>query len=92
MRSFDWVLSPRGPDGRPEPMFDHETGAVDPAVVAYWRERYDIAARPWRDWPALEPELDGKIRTRVPRIVADQQLLRFTNHYKIVLLRRRQGV
>jgi hypothetical protein len=34
--SFDWVFSPRGPDGRPVPMFDRATGAVDPAVVAYW--------------------------------------------------------
>jgi S-formylglutathione hydrolase FrmB len=59
--SFDWVFSPRGRDGRPEPMFDRVTGQVDPAVVAYWRNHYDIAARLAHDWPALEPDLDGKI-------------------------------
>ncbi|WP_168076754.1 alpha/beta hydrolase-fold protein [Caulobacter sp. SSI4214] len=61
MRSFDWVFSPRGPDGRPLPMFDRATGAVDPAVVAYWSQHYDIAARLKANWPALKPDLDGKV-------------------------------
>jgi hypothetical protein len=61
MSSFDWVFSPRGPGGRPEPMFDRVTGEVDPAVVAYWRDNYDIAFRTARDWPRVGPELDGKI-------------------------------
>jgi S-formylglutathione hydrolase FrmB len=61
MASFDWVFSPRGADGRPEAMFDRVTGAVDPAVVAYWRDHYDIAARVAHDWPALKHDLDGKI-------------------------------
>lgn len=60
--SFDWVFSPRGDDGRPVPMFDRATGAVDPQVVAYWREHYDIAHMLQRDWPTLKPDLDGKIR------------------------------
>ncbi len=60
--SFDWVFSPRGPAGRPVPMFDRATGAVDPAVVAYWSQHYDIAARLKRSWPALKPDLDGKVR------------------------------
>ncbi|PPT93827.1 alpha/beta hydrolase [Xanthomonas arboricola] len=61
MTSFDWVFSPRGPDGRPVPMFDRDTGKVDPAVVAYWRTHYDIAARVAAQWPTLKPDLDGKI-------------------------------
>ena len=61
MASFDWVFSPRGPDGRPEQMFDRETGAVNPAVVAYWRDHYDIAHRIAAQWPQLKPDLDGKI-------------------------------
>jgi S-formylglutathione hydrolase FrmB len=61
MSSFDWVFSPRGPGGRPEPMFDRVTGDVDPSVVAYWRDNYDIAFRVARDWPQLRPDLDGKI-------------------------------
>ena len=63
--SFDWVFSPRGPDGRPLPMFDRVTGAVDPAVAAYWRDHYDIAHRLAANWPALKPDLDGKIHIAV---------------------------
>jgi S-formylglutathione hydrolase FrmB len=61
LASFDWVFSPRGDDGRPEPLFDRATGTIDPAVVAYWRDHYDIAWRVAHDWPALKPDLDGKI-------------------------------
>ncbi|SNS71143.1 alpha/beta hydrolase [Sphingopyxis indica] len=59
--SFDWVFSPRCPDGRPCPLFDRATGKVDPAVAAWWREHYDIAHIVKRDWPKLKPDLDGKI-------------------------------
>lgn len=65
LTSFEWVFSPRGPDGRPMPMFDRDTGKVDPQVVAYWREHYDIVAHLQRDWPALKPDLDGKIHVYV---------------------------
>jgi S-formylglutathione hydrolase FrmB len=65
LASFDWVFSPRGADGRPMPMFDRATGKVDPTVVAYWREHYDIAHKLQTQWPALKPDLDGKIRVIV---------------------------
>ncbi len=61
MASFEWVFSPRGADGRPEPMFDRDTGKVNPEVVEYWRDHYDIAHRIKTKWPELEPDLDGKI-------------------------------
>ncbi|MFC4527523.1 enterochelin esterase [Dyella halodurans] len=61
MASFDWVFSPRGADGRPQPMFDRDTGAVDAKVLAYWQEHYDIAHRLQTQWPELKPDLDGKI-------------------------------
>ncbi len=41
--SFDWVFSPKGDDSAPMPMFDRETGVVDPVVVAYWHDHYDLA-------------------------------------------------
>jgi S-formylglutathione hydrolase FrmB len=63
--SFDWVFSPRGPDGRPVPMFDRVTGTVNPDVVAYWRDHYDIAHRIATDWKTLKPDLDGKIHIAV---------------------------
>jgi S-formylglutathione hydrolase FrmB len=61
MASFDWVFSPKGSDGRPRQMFDRRTGAVDPQVVAYWRDHYDIAYRIAHNWPALKKDLEGKI-------------------------------
>ena len=63
--SFDWVFSPRAPDGRPMEMFNRETGDVDPAVVSYWRDHYDIAHYLQANWPALKPDLDGKIHVIV---------------------------
>ncbi|MEO6801487.1 MAG: alpha/beta hydrolase-fold protein [Rhodanobacter sp.] len=65
LASFEWVFSPRGKDGRPEPMFNRDTGVVDPAVVAYWRDHYDIAWRLQHDWPQLKHDLDGKIHLYV---------------------------
>jgi S-formylglutathione hydrolase FrmB len=65
LASFEWVFSPRGADGRPLPMFDRGTGAVDPAVVAYWRDHYDIAHRLQSDWPRLKAALDGKLHVYV---------------------------
>ena len=65
MGSFDWVFSPRAADGRPMPMFDRDTGDVDPAVVAFWSAHYDIARRLQAHWPELKPDLDGKIHLYV---------------------------
>jgi len=65
MASFEWAFSPRGADGRPVPMFDRTTGAVDPAVVAYWRDHYDVAERLRRHWPELRRDLDGRIHLTV---------------------------
>lgn len=65
LRSFDWVFSPRRVDGTPAPMFDRVTGAVDPAVMAYWRDHYDIAYRIEHDWHRLGKYLDGKLHVSV---------------------------
>lgn len=63
--SFDWAFSPRGVEGRPQPLFDRATGAVDPLVAAYWGDHYDIARIVERNWTALRPDLDGKIHLAV---------------------------
>lgn len=65
MSSFEWVFSPRGVDGRPMPMFDRASGDVDPQVIAYWRDQYDIAHILARDWTTLRPDLDGKLHVYV---------------------------
>jgi hypothetical protein len=65
MASFDWVFSPRGKDGRPLPMFDRETGDVNPTVMAYWRDHYDLAHICATDWAKRGPYLRGKIHVIV---------------------------
>lgn len=58
--SFEAVFSPRGTDGRPKPLWDRSTGAIDPSVANAW-ERYDIRLVLERNWPRLGPLLAGKI-------------------------------
>lgn len=61
LSSFEWTFLPRGEDGRPQPMFDRTTGAVDPAVVAYWQVHDDLAATLARLPPADQRALAGKL-------------------------------
>jgi enterochelin esterase-like enzyme len=63
--SFDWVFSPRGKDGSPEPMFDRQTGVVHPDVVAYWREHYDLAHICETHWAERGASLKGRIHVFV---------------------------
>ncbi len=65
LASFDWVFSPRGSDGRAMPVFDRDSGAIDPDVARYWRDHYDISWIIKRDWQTLRPELDGKLHVIV---------------------------
>jgi S-formylglutathione hydrolase FrmB len=65
LASFDWVFSPKGPSGAPVPMFDRVTGDVDPAVVAYWHDHYDLAHIVEAHWPELRPDLTGRIHLTV---------------------------
>ncbi len=58
--SFEAVFSPRGPDGRPRPLWDRKTGAVDPVTAKSW-ERYDIRLVLERNWKTLGPKLAGKL-------------------------------
>jgi hypothetical protein len=61
LASFEWVFSPRSQDGAPEPMFNRTTGDIDPKVVQYWHDHYDIANLVKMNWTTLQPDLDGKI-------------------------------
>ncbi|MDQ2976746.1 MAG: esterase family protein [Acidobacteriota bacterium] len=60
MASFEAVFSPRGPDGQPMPLFDRDTGRIDPFVQKAW-ERYDITKLLKTNWPRLGPRLQGKL-------------------------------
>ena len=59
------VFSPIGPDGYPARIFDKQTGAIDPAVAQYWHDHYDLNAKLQREWPQLQPKLDGKLHVYV---------------------------
>jgi hypothetical protein len=59
------VFGPAGTNGYPAPIFDKLTGAIDPAVAAYWREHYDLSHILERDWASLAPKLEGKIHIYV---------------------------
>jgi hypothetical protein len=61
MASFEAVFSPRGPDGQPMPLFDRDTGRIDPFVQKIWEERYDISSILRRNWRTLGPRLRGKL-------------------------------
>lgn len=58
--SFEAVFSPRGGDGKPMPLWDRKSGAIDPKTAQSW-ERYDIRLQLERNWPELAPKLAGKI-------------------------------
>jgi hypothetical protein len=58
--SFEWVWSPKGPDGRPMKLFNRETGEQDPFVQRAW-QKYDIHKILETNWPTLGPKLKGKL-------------------------------
>ncbi len=58
--SFNAVFSPKGADGQPMPLFDFETGRIDPFVAKAW-EKYDISRLLRDNWKTLAPKLKGKI-------------------------------
>ena len=59
------VFGPQGADGYPQRIFDKQTGVIDPQVVAYWREHYDLTHIVARDWATLGPKLAGKLHIYV---------------------------
>ncbi len=59
------VYSPQGPDGYPVPIFDKQTGDIDPKVAAYWKDNWDLTNIVVRDWAKLGPKLAGKLHIYV---------------------------
>lgn len=59
-QSWEGAWSPRGKDGRPRPLFDRTTGAVDPETLSWWK-RYDIALVLKTNWQTIGEHLRGKI-------------------------------
>lgn len=63
--SFEEVFSPRGRDGKPEPLFDRRSGAIDPNVAFYWEKHWDVDRVLSDRWPTIGPQLRGKIHVFV---------------------------
>lgn len=59
------VYGPVGKDGYPQPIFNKETGEIDAAVAAYWKEHFDLSALLQKNWATLGPKLEGKIHVYV---------------------------
>jgi len=55
------VFGPVGDDGYFKPLFDKETGVIDPQVAQYWRDNYDLRHILESNWAELGPQLVGKL-------------------------------
>jgi hypothetical protein len=63
---WEAVYSPQGPDGYPMRVWDKRSGVIDPVVVEYWRENYDLVHIMRRDWEkGLGKKLQGKVNLYV---------------------------
>ncbi len=60
MRSFEWTFSPRGLDGLPVPLWDRDTGIINPEIAKHWRE-FDITHRITQQWDAIAPILKDRV-------------------------------
>lgn len=59
-QSFDAVFSARTANGRPRPLVNFATGAIDPVTVEHWKQ-YDICQFLIGNWSRLQGDLQGKI-------------------------------
>ena len=71
------TFSPRGADGRPAPLWDPQSGKINPSVAEQWR-KYDLRIVLERDWRRLAPKLRGKIHIAAGE--ADQYFLNNAVH------------
>jgi hypothetical protein len=60
--AWEAVYGPVGIDGYPRPLWDKETGRIDPQVAAYMRDKgYDLRFYIEKNWATIGPQLVGKI-------------------------------
>ncbi len=58
--AWNATYGPKGPDGRPVPLWDPRSGVLDRSVVEHWK-RYDLRLYLQAHWADLAPRLNGKI-------------------------------
>jgi len=60
--AWEAVYGPVGQDGYPKPLWDKETGRIDPSVAVYMRDHgYDLRYYMEKNWPTIGPQLVGKL-------------------------------
>jgi hypothetical protein len=62
---FEASYGPIGSDGYFKPVYDKRTGVIDPDVVRYWKEHFDLLYYMQRNWPTLGPKLVDKLHVYV---------------------------
>jgi S-formylglutathione hydrolase FrmB len=75
--AWNAVFSPRGPDGRPVPLWNPRTGEIDPDVAEQWK-KYDLRLVLEKNWKTLGPRLRGKLHIAVGE--SDQYFLNKAVH------------
>jgi len=58
--AWNAAYGPRGADGRPVPLWDPRTGAINRAAAEHWKA-YDLRRVLEQNWPVLGPKLRGKL-------------------------------
>jgi hypothetical protein len=58
--AWNATYGPKGPDGRPVPIWDPKTGEINKSVVEHWKQ-YDLRLVVEKDWSTLAPKLRGKL-------------------------------
>jgi hypothetical protein len=58
--AWNATYGPKGPDGRPVPIWNPTTGAIDHKAAAHWKS-YDLRRVLEENWTALGPKLEGKL-------------------------------
>jgi photosystem II stability/assembly factor-like uncharacterized protein len=62
--AWNAVYGPRGANGRPVPLWDPKSGAINRAVVDHWK-KYDLRMVLEQNWKTLGPKVRGKIHIAV---------------------------
>lgn len=58
---WEAVFGPVGDDGYPSPIWNAETGSINPGTAVYWKNNYDINHHLQTNWESLAGKLDGQL-------------------------------
>ena len=60
--AWEAVYGPAGTDGYPKPLWDKQSGRIDPQVAAYMRDNgFDLRYYLEKNWATIGPQLVGKL-------------------------------